>query len=68
MGELGRRHLDPALWCSRHGAASPCAVLSGSPLGQLLLPITIRFSKLVADIMREVPKNREPLPQFKFYI
>jgi hypothetical protein len=23
MGELGRRHLDPALQCSRHGAASP---------------------------------------------
>jgi hypothetical protein len=38
------------------------AVLGG------LLPITIRFSKLVAEIMREVPKNREPLPQFKFYI
>jgi len=33
-----------------------------------LLPITIRFSKLVGEIMREVPGDREPLPQFKFYI
>jgi hypothetical protein len=33
-----------------------------------LLPITIRFSKLVGEIMREVPEDREPLPQFKFYI
>ena len=31
------------------------------------LPITIRFSRLVGDIMREVPPDREPLPQFKFY-
>jgi hypothetical protein len=31
------------------------------------LPITIRFSRLVGDIMREVPANREPQPQFKFY-
>jgi hypothetical protein len=33
-----------------------------------LLPITIKFSRLVGEIMREVPKDREPLPQFKFYI
>lgn len=33
-----------------------------------LLPITIRFSRLVGEIMREVPSDREPLPQFKFYI
>jgi hypothetical protein len=33
-----------------------------------LLPITIKFSKLVGEIMREVPSSREPLPQFKFYI
>lgn len=32
------------------------------------LPITIRFSRLVGDIMREVPADREPQPQFKFYI
>ncbi len=34
------------------------------------LPITIRFSRLVGEIMREVPADpdREPLPQFKFYI
>ena len=31
------------------------------------LPITVRFSRLVGDIMREVPADREPQPQFKFY-
>lgn len=33
-----------------------------------LRPITLRFSQLVGDIMREIPLNREPLPQFKFYM
>lgn len=33
-----------------------------------LLPITIKFSRLVGEIMREVPRDREPLPKFKFYI
>lgn len=31
-----------------------------------LLPVTIRFSRLVGQIMREIPRDREPLPQFKF--
>ncbi len=33
-----------------------------------LMPITLRFSRLVGDIMRELPKDREPLPQFRYYI
>ena len=33
-----------------------------------LLPITIKFSGLVGEIMREIPADREPLPQFKYYI
>jgi len=33
-----------------------------------LLPITIKFSELVGDVLREIPPDREPLPQFKFYI
>jgi hypothetical protein len=33
-----------------------------------LLPITLRFSRLVADIMREIPPDREPLANFKFYM
>lgn len=33
-----------------------------------LLPITIKFAELVGSILREIPKDREPLPQFKFYI
>jgi len=33
-----------------------------------LMPITLRFSRLVGDIMREIPRDREPLPNFKFYM
>jgi hypothetical protein len=33
-----------------------------------LLPITIRFSRLVGDIMRQIPADREPLSNFKFYM
>jgi hypothetical protein len=32
------------------------------------LPVTLRFAELVGDIMKEIPAEREPLPQFKFYI
>jgi len=31
-------------------------------------PITLRFSDLVGEIMREIPPGRDPLPQFKFYM
>jgi hypothetical protein len=31
------------------------------------MPITIRFSRRVGEIMREVPADREPEPQFKYY-
>jgi hypothetical protein len=33
-----------------------------------LLPITLRFSRLVGEIMREIPPDRDPLPQFKYYM
>jgi hypothetical protein len=33
-----------------------------------LLPITVKFSELVGDVLREVPADREPRSQFKFYI
>lgn len=33
-----------------------------------LLPITLRFSKLVGEIMKEIPNSVEPLPQFKYYM
>jgi len=32
-----------------------------------LMPMTLRFSRLVGDIMREVPDDREPLPGLKYY-
>jgi hypothetical protein len=33
-----------------------------------LWPITLRFSRVVGEIMREFEPDREPLPQFKFYV
>lgn len=33
-----------------------------------LWPITLRFSRLVGDIMREIPSDRQPLPNFKYYM
>lgn len=33
-----------------------------------LLPITLRFSGLVGEIMKEVPRSVDPLPQFKYYM
>jgi hypothetical protein len=33
-----------------------------------LFPVTIRFSRLVGDIMREIPSDIEPLPQSKYYM
>jgi hypothetical protein len=33
-----------------------------------LEPITLRFSRLVGDVLREVPDDREPQPKYKFYM
>jgi hypothetical protein len=33
-----------------------------------LWPITLRFSDMVGDIMREIPADREPLTNYKFYM
>lgn len=33
-----------------------------------LLPITLKFSKFVGEIMREIPADRDPQPQFKYYM
>ena len=33
-----------------------------------LLPITIQFSRLVGDIMREIPPDQDPQPQFRYYM
>jgi hypothetical protein len=33
-----------------------------------LLPITLKFSGLVGEIMKEIPPDREPLTNFKFYM
>ncbi|MCB1099445.1 MAG: hypothetical protein KDN22_27995 [Verrucomicrobiae bacterium] len=33
-----------------------------------LMPITVRFARLVGDILREVPENVTPHPKYKFYV
>jgi hypothetical protein len=33
-----------------------------------LMPITLRFSRLVGDILREVPEGRTPQPKFMYYM
>lgn len=33
-----------------------------------LMPITLRFSRLVGDILREVPENEKPKSKYKFYM
>ncbi|HYG09355.1 MAG TPA: hypothetical protein VD835_05235 [Pyrinomonadaceae bacterium] len=33
-----------------------------------LMPITIRFSRLVGDILREIPIDKEPQPKYKYYM
>lgn len=33
-----------------------------------LMPITLRFSRLVGDVLREMPDGSVPRPQFKFYV
>jgi hypothetical protein len=39
----------------------------GSVALRVALPITIRFARRVCNVMREVPPERDPMPQFKFY-
>lgn len=33
-----------------------------------LMPITLKFSRLVGDVLREMPEGEAPRPQFKFYV
>ncbi len=33
-----------------------------------LKPVTLRFSGLVGDILKEVPSTEKPLPNFKYYV
>lgn len=33
-----------------------------------LMPITLRFSRLVGDILREVPEGQTPRPKYKYYM
>ena len=33
-----------------------------------LEPITLRFARLVGDVLREVPADREPQPKYKFFM
>ncbi|NLS97567.1 MAG: hypothetical protein GXX96_35965 [Planctomycetaceae bacterium] len=33
-----------------------------------LMPITLRFSRLVGDVLREVPEHQTPQPKYKYYM
>jgi hypothetical protein len=33
-----------------------------------LMPITLRFSRLVGDVLREVPEDQKPKTKYKFYM
>lgn len=33
-----------------------------------LMPVTLTFSRWVGEILRELPNDQDPLPQFKFYM
>ena len=33
-----------------------------------LMPVTLRFSRLVGDILREVPEDQVPEPKYKYYM
>jgi hypothetical protein len=33
-----------------------------------LWPITLRFSRLVSDVLREVPQGQDPNPKYKYYM
>jgi len=80
LGEFHSLHVPSPLRISHHvGQDTPRVELlreililtkmnwNSARLGGLL-PITVRFARLVGDILREVPPDRDPLPQFKFYI
>jgi len=80
LGEFHSMHVPSPLLISDHvGQDTPRETLirevlmltkmnwNSARLGGLL-PITVRFARLVGDIMREIPVDRDPLPQFKFYI
>jgi len=66
MDDGKRPHTPMALVVERHvdaKAAKRCpAYMSG------LMPITLRFSRLVGDILREVPESQIPQPKYKYYM
>ncbi len=33
-----------------------------------LMPITLSFSRVVGDVLREVPSDRTPQPQYRYYM
>ena len=32
------------------------------------MPITLSFSRVVGDVLREVPPERTPQPQYRYYM
>lgn len=80
LRQFHSNHVPSPLWIADHiGYDTPRATLlkeililtkmnwNSARLGGLW-PITLRFSRLVGDIMREIPSDQEPLTNFKFYM
>lgn len=72
-------HVPSALQIADHWGDTPISVIADEILALTklnwnssafggLMPITLKFSRLVGDIMKEIPAERDPLPQFKFYM
>jgi hypothetical protein len=79
MGGYPHGHVPSPLRITDHVGDTPIAQITreililtkmnwNSANGFGLMPITLRFSRLVGDVLREVPEGQIPQPKYKFYI
>lgn len=79
MGGYPHGHVPSPLRITDHVGDTPLAQITreililtkmnwNSANGFGLMPITLRFSRLVGDVLRELPEGQVPQPKYKFYI
>lgn len=79
LGEYPHGHVPSPLQITDHVGDTPLKQILSESLVltkmnwnsadfSALKPITLRFADLVGDILREVPKDRNPEPKYKFYM
>ncbi|MGH3850345.1 MAG: hypothetical protein ACRDRT_11675 [Pseudonocardiaceae bacterium] len=79
LGRYPHRHLPvPIEIIDHHGDSDPRRIfeevlaltkLNWNSAGYAeTMPITLRFSGLVGDVLREVPADRKPNPRYAFYM